>query len=259
MSVTISFAGESLELTRLQAQPFGYEGNSIDGLTYRAWNVTGHVMTEDWLKLLSIYESWRLLRFEEQATRVTRDVGTTVSFSGKSFGLEWTNVECWFSEPPSLDGEGFTWLSAGFAVIDAAGYLAVQEREEEQEGEQDSDAVADNGKWRVECEASDEETELTLLENPDGWAVGPELSRTAVGSVIVQGPLDAIENKRINGYTDEAGWQVVRCWYEDITSRFPIQGEWYPSSPPAMSRSVIRKDGADVTRCTITYELWKVA
>lgn len=258
MPVTLSFGADALELKRLQAQPFGYEGDSLSGLTYRTWQVTGHVEADEWLTLLSIYESWRVLRVQDSATRVSRNVGTTVSFSGHSFGLEWTNVPCWFSDPPSLDGNGFSFLSAGFSLVDAQGYLDVQEREEEQEGEEDSDAIPDNGTWTVECEASGEETTVTLTKNPDGWAVGPELDRTALGAVIVQGPLKAIEHKKIEGYTNESGWNVIRCWYEAITARFPIPGEWYPSDPPVMDRSMIRENGADVVRCNVSWTLWKV-
>jgi len=256
MSVTLSFAGQSLELKRLQAQPFGYQGNSLEGLTYRAWEVTGLADSAEWLTLLSIYESWRVQRFNETSTRVSREIGTTVSFSGSSFGVDWSGVACWFAEPPSLDGDGYSFLQVGFQLVDAQGYLDVQSREEEQEGEESTDAVADNGKWTVSGPGGS--TEITLTENPDGWAVGPDLSRTAVGSVIVQGPLDAIKSKRIEGYTDEAGWAVIRSWYEDITARFPIPGEWYPAQAPTMSRSMIRKDGEDVTRCSVAYELWKV-
>lgn len=256
MSVTLGFGGDTLELTRLQAQPFGYEGDSIEGLTYRTWQVTGHVLSEEWLTLLSIYESWRVARMTETATRVSREIGTTVNFSGQSFGLQWNNVPCWFSEPPSLDGDGFTWLSAGFVLVDAQGYLDVQEREEEQEDEESSDAEADNGTWTVEC--GDLSTVVTLTKNPDGWAVGPDLDRTALGAVIVQGPLNAIRHKEIEGNTDEAGWAVIQCWYEAITARFPIPGEWYPSDPPTMDREMIRREGADVTRCNVSWTMWKV-
>lgn len=256
MSVTISFGSESLELKRLQAQPFGYQGSALEGLTYRAFQVSGLANSDEWLTLLSIYESWRVQRFNETSTRVSREVGTTVSFSGSSFGLNWSGIDCWFAEPPSLDGDGYSFLSVGFSLIDAQQYLDVQSREEEQEGEETTDAVADNGKWTVSGPGGS--TDLTLTQNADGWAVGPDLSRTAVGSVIVQGPLDAISSKKIEGYTDEAGWAVIRSWYENITSRFPIPGEWYPASAPTMNRSMIRQDGQDVTRCTVSYELWKV-
>ena len=77
-------------------------------------------------------------------------------------------------------------------------------------------------------------------------------------AVIVQGPLNAIRSKEIEGYTDEAGWGAVRSWYEEITSRLPITGEWYPADPPTMERSMVRKDGQDVTRCTIAFQLWEV-
>lgn len=258
MSVTLTFGGDTLELTRLQAQPFGYEGDSLEGLTYRTWQVTGHVLSEEWLQLLSIYESWRVQRMTETATRVSRSIGTTVGFSGSSFGLDWMDVQCWFSEPPALDGDGFTWLSASFVLVDAQGYLDVQEREEEQEEEEESDADADNGTWDVTCESSGETTTVTLTKNPDGWAVGPQLDRTALGAVIVQGPLNAIRHKEIEGHTDESGWAVIRCWYETITARYPIRGEWYPENPPTMDREMIRQNGADVTRCNVSWTMWKV-
>ena len=256
MSVTLTFAGQSLELKRLQAQPFGYQGNSLEGLTYRAWEVTGLADSAEWLTLLSIYESWRVERFNETSTRVSREIGTTVSFSGSSFGVDWDKVKCWFAEPPSLDGDGYSFLQVGFQLIDAQGYLDVQSREEEQEGEESTDAIADNGTWTVTGPAGS--TELTLTKNPDAYAAGPDLSRTAVGAVIVQGPLNAIRSKEIEGYTDEAGWGAVRSWYEEITSRLPITGEWYPADPPTMERSMVRKDGQDVTRCTIAFQLWEV-
>lgn len=256
MPVVLTYGGDTLELNRLQAQPFGYEGDPIDGLTYRSWTVTGHVSSEEWLQLLSIYESWRVVRFAEKNPTLTRDIGTTVSFSGHAFGLEWTDVPCWFSESPSLDGDGFTWLSANFSLVDAQGYLDVQEREEEQEDEED-DLKADNGSWSVNC-PSGGSTVVTLTKNPDGYGVGPQLSRTALGAVIVQGPLNAIKSKAIEGYTDETGWEVIRCWYEDITSRFPVRGEWYPSDPPEMDREMIRQDGADVTRCNVSWTMWKI-
>lgn len=255
MSVTLKFGADELELLHLQAQPFGYQGDSRDGLTYRAWTVQGMVQPDEWLQLLSIYESWRVLRFNETAARATRNVGTTVLFSGHSFGLDWVDVACWFDEPPSLDGGGTeAWGSASFLLVDAAGAQAVADREDEQADEEDQAGRPDNGTWDVLCEASGESTTVTLTKNPDGWADGPDLSRSSQGSVVIQGPLGYIRHKEIEGHTDEAGWAVIRCWYEAIASRQPKIGEWYPSDPPSMDREKI----GTATRCNVSWTMWRV-
>lgn len=258
MSVTLTFGGDTLELSRLQAQPFGYEGNSRDGLTYRSWQVQGLVCSEDWLALLSIYESWRVLRFDDPDSVASDSIGTTVGFSGSAYGLVWSDVACWFDEAPAGSDAGDYWLSVSFLLVDAEQALEVAKRESEQNEEAAEDNRPDNGTWTVECPASSCSTTITLTKNPVGWAEGPEMERASPGNLVVSGPLGVIHRREIDGYTDEAGWDCIRCWYETITVEYPQSGQWYPAAPPQMDRELVTVSGVRTTRCNVSFDVWLV-
>jgi hypothetical protein len=248
MTVTLG----SLTFQSLQAQPYGYsEVDTVAGLAPRRWNVEGLVRPADWLTLLGIFESWRNSRKADDDTLTTLAVGSTVSFSGTAAGKSWSNVACWFTAPPTGDAAG-AYISVGFELIDATEALEALKREQERSVEAEDYEASINGTYTVGG------VTLTLLENPDGYGWGPEGERTASGSMVLNGPIGVIRAKKLNGYTDEAGWSALQTWYEAIALTQPVTGEWYPIRPPEMSRRRVLVNGAMVTRCTIDLELWRV-
>lgn len=249
MSVTIG----NLTVSLLRAQPVGYdETDIVNGLVARRWTVDGLLKPSEWLSLLTIFENWRNNRIKDQDTRVSLTVGTTVTFSGSALGYSWTNVACWFASAPQGEASG-SYVAASFELIDAQQALAVLVRQREIEVEVTDDTTVNYGTYTLGSAT------LTLTEQPDGYAEGPQLQRAASGNLLVNGPLKSVKAKRIAGYTTLTGWNAVRSWYETITNRSPITGEYYPASPPEMSQEIVVKDGVKTTRYNVTVELWEVA
>lgn len=247
MSLTL----ETLTLDRLTAQPFVYESDgNRSGLTYRAWQVAGLLLPAEWVELLGIYETWRDARLAEDDTSVSLEVGATVEFSGSFAGVEWTEVECWFDDPPSASTAG-AYLSVTFKLIDAEQALDVLLRSSEIATET-SDANLPNYGTAALGDAT-----LNLIEPPDGYLDSPVIERTAAGGLVLKGPLGAVRIQRLRGYTTPSGWDDVRDWYEDALLSVPQSGEPFPISEPTMEPEVIIAAGVRTTRCLVSVDVWE--
>lgn len=248
MAVTLN----TLTVTALRAQPLGYDDtDTINGLVARRWRVEGLLRPSEWLTLLEIFDTWQAARKDDPDALVSLDVGTTVAFSGSALGYSWSNVACWFASPPEAEAVG-AYVGASFELLDAEQMLAVWIRQQESARESEEDAQPNYGTLTLGTAT------LTLTEQPDGYAEGPQLQRSAAGGVVVNGALGAIRAKRITGYTTAAGWQGVQSWYEATAQALPVSGSYYPAQPPSMTQEIVLVNGVKTTRYVVTLELWEV-
>lgn len=248
MTVTLG----SLTVGTLQAQPFGYdEADTVNGLVARRWAVAGLLRPSEWISVLTTFETWWAARKNDPDSLTSLSVGTTVAFSGSFAGVTWSNVACWFTSAPSATPAG-GYLSVSFELVDANQKLAVWVRQQETQAEIQQEAGPDYGTLTLGSAT------LTLTAQPEAYAEGPQLQRTASGGVYINGPLNPVRSKTITGYTDAAGWTSVKSWYETITAGTPAKGTLYPSSPPSMSREIVLVDGVKTDRYVVSLELWEV-
>ena len=248
MAVTL----ESLTVSALQAQPLGYDGtDTVNGLVARRWNIQGLVRPAEWLDLLQVFETWQGSRLSDPDTLVSLDVGTTVSFSGSALGYSWSNVACWFAKAPEAEVVG-AYVGVSFELLDAEQSLAVLLRQLESEVQTAESSVPDYGTLTLGAAT------LTLTEQPDGYAEGPQLQRTAAGGVVINGPLGVIRAKSVRGYTDSSGWSALQSWYETTAATTPVSGAFYPSAAPRMNQELVVINGVKTTRCNIEIELWEI-
>lgn len=247
MSVTLG----SVTFTALQAQPLGYnESDTVNGLVARRWAVQGLIKPSEWLTLLSTFETWYAARINDADSLVSLTTGTTVSFTGSALGYSWSNVACWFTGAPEGESAG-AYVSASFELVDAAQMLAVWVRQQEVEQETAEESTPDYGTLTLGSAT------LTLTAQPDAYAEGPQLQRTAAGGVWVNGPLGVVKSVQVTGYTDATGWEAVQSWYETTCLASPVKGSLYPSQPPSMTKEIVMVDGVKTTRCVVSLELWE--
>lgn len=247
MAVTI----ETLAVSRLRAQPLGYdETDTMNGLVARRWVVEGLITSAEWVELLGIFETWQAARQLDPDPLVSLEVGATVAFSGSSLGYTWEAVPCWFSAAPSAERVG-GFVGASFELLDAAQMLAILVRQRETEQQAAEDAQPTYGTITLG------EAVLTLTQQPDGYADGPQLQRTAAGGLYVNGPLGVVRAKRVAGYCDATNWAALKAWYETVTQQVPVKGQLYPVQPPEMTQENVLVDGVKTVRHLITMELWE--
>ena len=134
MAITIGGAS----FPNLTAQPFGYdETDTRAGKTARKWLVTGLLQPSEWLSLLSVYDTWRNTRINNEPTKTSGVVGHTVAFSGKGPSTQtWTNVACWFIGAPEAEQNG-KYLAVSVELVDANQSLAVILKAKEEEESED--------------------------------------------------------------------------------------------------------------------------
>lgn len=243
MSVTIG----SLTVDRLIAQPFGYEEVDVRaGLTARRWEVAGLLTPAEWLSLLSIYDTWRNLKIQEEPAAETGVVGATVLLSGVGpAGQEWTDIDCWFISAPVGTQSG-AYVSTVCTLVDAEQSLAVllkQQELEEQEDQLDLGTFTING------------AVLKLLKPPDAYTFTPTLESTVGGSHYVTGALSATLVKDIEGETNEAGWALIRSWYQSTVQASPEINTYFPLEPPSAAAANKIVNGAKVLTYTVSIKL----
>lgn len=251
---------DSFEFGNLIAQPFGYGGDSAQqGRTFKQWAIAGLMTPAEWATLIGIYDTWRDLRIADP-TPVTVDnlgapiplvdqIGTTVdfSFSGPG-GTSWTNVKCWFVEAPSGEQVG-EFISTSFTVADA---LQVREVELDAQEEETTDELPDLGTFTLNGAV------LKLLSVPDTYDNLPELQMTAAGRHYVTGSTSVVRVKEIEGTTDQAGWELIRQWYEQNVVTTPVVGDYFPISVPSASAEYKVVDGDKIVQYTVTLSLAEI-
>jgi hypothetical protein len=254
MTVTIG----TTTFANLTAQPFGYESSDTKaGLTARQWSINGLLTPSEWLDVLDEYNTWRDLRIQDEDTTISYVIGTTINFSGNGAGgATWTNIPCWFSEPPAGEQAG-GYLRVSFVVVDAAEALEVLVKQQEtEEGTATGDDLPDFGTYTLAGIV------LTLKKPVDSYLEGPQLQLTTLGYHYVSGPKVVQKTKDIEGYFDTSvypsGLSTIRTWYESQITSTPSSGAYFPTSVPSFSGEKIITGGVTGTRYTVSIVLAQV-
>ena len=162
MSVTIG----SFTCSALTAQPYGYaETDTQAGLTARKWILSGLLTKTQWTSLLTVYNSWRNTRINDEDTLKSRAVGTTVNVSATANDITVTSVPCWFLSAPSGEQAG-AYINAQAEVVDAAEALTVLLAQEEKGVEREQALRPDLGTLTIGT------TTLTLLKPKETYEIG---------------------------------------------------------------------------------------
>lgn len=243
MAITIG----ALSITRLTAQPFGYEETETrEGLTARKWLVTGLCTNTEWSSLLSTYESWRNVRITDPDSVASNSVGTTVALTAAANGMTWSAVPCWFISAPSGEQVG-AYVQASVELVDAAQALAVALRQKEKE-ESATDKV-DLGTFTIGSAV------ITLTKPPETYQDVPQLSLTAAGNSYVSGPLGATTVRDIEGTTSAAGWTAVQAWFAATTAAIPAVGAYFPLNAPTATAENKVVNGLKIVEYTVSIQL----
>ena len=232
----------------LTAQPFGYEGDSRQGLTARKWQISGLVTKAQWASLITVYDTWRDLRITDADTLQSGTIGNTVSFTGTGFGQSWSAVPCWFTAPPSAKPAG-AYLDVNAELVDATQALQVLLRGEEKQ-RQNSEALIPSFSTITLGTIT-----VTPLVPPDGYADTPQPELSAGGRHYFTGPLGATATRRVRAHVGSSDYISLRSWFETQTATTPASGVWYPVAFPTPSAEVIITGGAKSTRYTVEIEL----
>jgi hypothetical protein len=247
MAITVG----TLAISALQQIPFAHSGDAVSGRTVRRWPVQAILTPADWLTLDETYTTWRALRLAEPDTMISLAVGSTVACSGTLYGMSWTNVGAWFSEPPVPTGIG-AMVGVSFELVDATQQLAIMLKELEV-GTLIDDVEQSAGTYPLGT------ITLNLTAQPEGHEDGPTLELTGTGTHVIRGPLLATKVRRIEGWTQTAGADAtIRTWYETTITTLPAVGSWFPVSPPVIDRVPVIVAGARVTRYLVSIELRQV-
>lgn len=247
MAITVG----SLTIKALRELPFAHEGDAIAGRTARTWPVSAILTPAEWLTLNGIYTTWRAARIADPDTMVSLAVGSTVNTSGTLWGMTWTNVAAWFSEPPNPTAVG-AMVGVTFTLVDAAQQLAVMLREDEI-----SQQVADNESTYGTLTLGT--VTLNLTGALDGFTDGPTMELVGTGTHVIRGPLLASKTQTVQGWTQTVGAAAtIRTWYETTIATTPAVGAWFPVSPPIIEQTPVIVAGARVTRFLVTIDLKQV-
>lgn len=240
----------SFTFPNLTAQPFGYEeSDTKGGLTARQWTLSGLLLPSEWISLLGIYDTWRDARIQDEATKVSEVIGTTVSFSGTGAGSQtWSNIACWFSSAPTGSQSG-RYIAASVEIVDANQSLAVILKQKEEVVAAEDASLPDLGTFSLGGAT------LTLLKPPDSYSDTPQLELTATGNHLISGAKVVVRVKDIEGTTDAAGWASVRSWYESAIIATPSVGGYFPLSVPSASAKNIIVSGQTVIEYTVSIQL----
>jgi hypothetical protein len=245
MAVTLG----SLTIDRLQAQPCGWSETDVQaGLAARRWSVVGRVRSAQWLAIWDAFDAWRATRMTDAPTMASLATGTTVTFSGSSYGKSWTNVPCWFTAAPQGEAVG-VFIRVSFELVAAADQLAVMLRQQELSRLEDAALLPAYGTYSLGG------VTLTLLEEPDGFEDVPSMALAATGTSYVQGARAASQVKRIQGWCAPSNKSTLLTWFANAIQARPTAGSWFPASDPQFSQDRILVNGAVVERLIVTITM----
>lgn len=243
MTVTIG----SFSTNRLNAQPFGYEGEARTGLTARTFRISGLLTPAEWQTLISEYNSWRSTRIQDQDTLTSGTVGTTINVTiTNTNNLSISNLPCWFVEAPAGEQAG-VYVSATVTMVDAAQALQVVLR-----GKEKSDPLTPNLGTLTLTRATGASPVLRLISPMQTRQDGPNVALTATGVSYVTGPLAAHKVRRIEGHLTSGTLDDVMAWYDETIAAVPVTGSWFPVTAPSATAEVIVASGVKSTRYTVS-------
>jgi hypothetical protein len=232
-------------------QPFGYQGDAINGLTAREWTITGLLTRAQAATLIGVYDTWRTARITDADTFSSASVGTTVSLTINSGIASVTALPCWFTSAPKSQAVG-VYESVSVTLVDAAQALAVELRTREKSRQATEAEIPSLGTQALgSCT-------LTLITPPDTYQDGPQLALTPAGNHRVTGPRLATRVRVLEGYTDATGWTNLRSWYETTVAASPAAASLFPIAPPTATAEVIVSGGVKTTRYTASVTVAEV-
>jgi hypothetical protein len=242
MTVTIG----AFSTNRLNAQPFGYEGEARTGLTARTFRISGLLTPTEWQTLVSEYNSWRSTRITDQDTLLSGVVGTTIPLTiTTTNNLSVSGLACWFAEPPTGEQAG-VYVSATATLVDAAQALQVLLRTKEKERQRTEADLPNLGTVTLgSCV-------VTLTKPMDTRQDGPNVALTATGVSYVTGPLAAHKVRQIEGYISSGTYTDLLSWYDTTVAAVPLSTSWFPISPPSATAEVIISGGVKSTRYNVS-------
>ena len=237
----------------LTVQPFAYDGDARSGYSTRAFRLSALLTAAQWAALTAQYETWYASRLTDADTLYSASVGTTVPVTLSANGLTVTALPCWFTEAPT--GEQFgAYVQATVTLVDAAQALAVVLRSEERSRQRTEAKIPSTlGTFTLgSCT-------LALIKVPETYTNLPQMTLTAGGTTLIQGPPNCTKVRELEGWTDAGGWSALQTWIEGRAStRYPSAGSWFPLSAPKASAEVIITGGAKYTRYTVTITVGQV-
>lgn len=243
MSISIG----AFTTTKLLAQPYGYqETTTSDGLTARAWTVSGLLTPAEWQSLVSVYNNWRDARIQDPDSVAANSIGTTVSVTASANGISASGLACWFTSAPSGEQAG-RYIQASVSLVDAAQALQVELRRREK-GKSAEDRPALGTFTLGGCT-------LTLLRPPVTYQDVPQLALTAAGTSYVTGPLTATKVYALEGETNAAGWAALQTWFETTVSTTPAAGAYFPVQAPTATATNDVVNGLKIITYIVTISV----
>ena len=200
------------------------------GLTAQGLNVSVLCTTEEWTAIRAEFNSWREARLqdevydEEEEGTIREVVGSTVTVSAKTRGVEWVDRECYFLAAPQAEDYGM-YLQVTFELVDAAQWVEIYNREKEVSK---ADEVVYCGTFNLWG------TTLKLRKPPESYQDMPTLALSAGGKSYTTGPRNPTETAVLEGDTNRTGWNSIHSECASKASKVP-GSEWFPVSPPSAS------------------------
>jgi len=211
------------------AYPAVYQEKDTElGLTAEGLNVSVMCTTAEWTAIRAEFNTWREARLqdevydEDEEASIREVVGSTVTVSAKTRGVEWVNRECYFLAAPQAEDVGM-YLQVTFDLVDAAQWVQIYNREKEVE---QSDEVVYCGTFTLWG------TTLKLRKPPESYQDMPQLTLSAGGKSYTTGPRVPTETRVLEGDTTQAGWNSIYSNCKSNASAVPST-DWFPVTPPA--------------------------
>jgi hypothetical protein len=200
------------------------------GLTAEGLNVSVMCTTEEWTAIRDEFNAWRDARLqdevydEDEEATIREIVGSTVTVSAKTRGVEWVDRECYFLAAPQAEDFG-SYLQVTFELVDAAQWVQCYNREKEVEK---ADEVVYCGTFTLWG------TVLKLRKPPESYQDMPSLTLSAGGKSYTTGPRVPTETRVLEGDTDKAGWNSIYSNCGLKASALP-SSDWFPVTSPSAS------------------------
>ena len=213
------------------AYPAVYQEKDTElGLTAEGLSVSVMCTTEEWTTIRDEFNTWRDARLldevydEVEEATIREIVGSTVTVSAKTRGVEWVDRECYFLAAPQAEDVGI-YLQVTFELVDAAQWVQCYNREKEVEK---ADEVVYCGSFTLWG------TTLKLRKPPESYQDMPTLSLSAGGKSYTTGPRIPTETRVLEGDTNKVGWDNIYSQCKSEASAVP-NSDWFPVTPPSAS------------------------